>query len=219
MFPKGKFNTDISRNAQYLALFRSPSDRKQIGIVGERMFDKNRDQFMTAYHRETAKPFGYLLVDNKPDTPADRQVLGDIFGGCHVYLFASKTRVNSSDELAPVSDIETRPGRKQSKLAHRYINWSDAIIPVWQNFTSGAQVVRNIPEGYNIREMYKTSRNSSEPNRPGVFIDGENYWPVKIRHQSTGHMKWVRLHENEPTVRAFVEETDKDLRGNLTPAV
>ncbi len=39
MFPKGKFNTDISRNAQYLVLFRSPSDRKQIGIVGERMFD------------------------------------------------------------------------------------------------------------------------------------------------------------------------------------
>ena len=39
MFPKGKFNTDISRNAQYLiALFRSPSDRKQIGIIGERMF-------------------------------------------------------------------------------------------------------------------------------------------------------------------------------------
>ena len=44
MFPKGKYNTDISRNAQYLALFRSPSDRKQIGIVGERMFDKNREQ-------------------------------------------------------------------------------------------------------------------------------------------------------------------------------
>ena len=30
MFPKGKYNTDISLNAQYLALFRSPSDRKQI---------------------------------------------------------------------------------------------------------------------------------------------------------------------------------------------
>ena len=28
MFPKGKYNTDISRNAQYIALFRSPSDRK-----------------------------------------------------------------------------------------------------------------------------------------------------------------------------------------------
>ena len=40
MFPKGKYNTDISRNAQYLALFRSPSDRKQIGIIEERMSDE-----------------------------------------------------------------------------------------------------------------------------------------------------------------------------------
>ena len=30
-------------------LFRSPSDRKQIGIIGERMFDKNRVHFMNAY--------------------------------------------------------------------------------------------------------------------------------------------------------------------------
>ena len=62
MFLKGKYNTDISRNAQYLALFQSPSDRKQIGII-ERMFDKNRVQFMNAYYKETEKPFGYLLVD------------------------------------------------------------------------------------------------------------------------------------------------------------
>ncbi|KAK3709616.1 hypothetical protein QZH41_010383 [Actinostola sp. cb2023] len=138
--------------------------------------------------------FGYLLVDNKPDTPADKQVLGDISGGCHVYLFATKTRVNSSVEPAPVSDIETSwPGRKQSKLADRYITWSDEIIPVLQNFTSGAQAVRNIPEGYHIE--------------------------IKCTNLQPGHMKWVRLHEDEPTVRAFVEETDKDLRGNLTPAV
>ena len=87
MFPKGKYNTDISRNAQYLALFRSPSDRKQIGIIGERMFDKNRVHFMNAYYKETEKPFGYLLVDKKPDTPADQQILADLFGECYVYLF------------------------------------------------------------------------------------------------------------------------------------
>ena len=63
MFPKGKFNTDISRNAQYLALFRSPSDRKQIGIMTERMFDNNRSE----------RPFGYILVDNRPDTTSDKQ--------------------------------------------------------------------------------------------------------------------------------------------------
>ena len=68
MFPKGKYNTDIIRNAQYLALFRSPSDRKRIGIFGEHMFNKNRIHFMNAYYKETEKLFGYLLVDNKPST-------------------------------------------------------------------------------------------------------------------------------------------------------
>ena len=72
MFPKGKYNTDICRNAKYLALFRSPSDKKQIGIIGERMFDKNRVHFKNACYKETEKPFGYLLVDNKPRTPCSR---------------------------------------------------------------------------------------------------------------------------------------------------
>ena len=56
MFPEGKYNTDISRNAQYIALFRSPSNRKQIGIVGERIFDKHRDRFITAYSEVTREP-------------------------------------------------------------------------------------------------------------------------------------------------------------------
>ena len=39
-FPKGKFNTDISRNAQYMILFKSPADRKQIEIISQRIFPK-----------------------------------------------------------------------------------------------------------------------------------------------------------------------------------
>jgi hypothetical protein len=39
---------------------------------------------MNAYYKEIEKPFGYLLVDNKPDTPADKQVLGDLLGDCRV---------------------------------------------------------------------------------------------------------------------------------------
>ena len=51
MFPKGKYNTNIGRNAQYLGLFRRLSDRKQIGIIGERMFDKIRVHFINAYYK------------------------------------------------------------------------------------------------------------------------------------------------------------------------
>ena len=43
------------RNAQYLTLFRSPSDRKQIGIIGERMFDKNRVHFITVNARRLVR--------------------------------------------------------------------------------------------------------------------------------------------------------------------
>jgi len=78
MFPKGKFNTDISRNAQYLVLFRSPSDRKQIDIIAERIFAKDRPTFMEAYAKETVKPFGYVLVDNQPKTSADKQVVSNV---------------------------------------------------------------------------------------------------------------------------------------------
>ena len=66
---------------------------------------------MKAYCKETEKP----LVDNKPDTPTDEQVLGDLFGDCHVsYLFATQTKENSTGvEPRPVSGIKL--GRKQPK--------------------------------------------------------------------------------------------------------
>ena len=66
MFPKGKFNTDISRNALYKVLFRSPGDRKQIDIMAEQTFAKDRPHFMKAYTQETEKPFGYIVLDNHP---------------------------------------------------------------------------------------------------------------------------------------------------------
>ena len=56
---------------------------------------------LNAYYKETEKPFGYLLVDNKPDTPADKQILGDLFGECYVYHFG----VNSTEPTC----VETKP--------------------------------------------------------------------------------------------------------------
>ena len=85
MFPKGKYNTDISRNAQYVVLFRSPSDRKQIDIIAERTFAKDRKNVMSAYAKETAKPYGYLLIDNQPKTTSEKQVVSEVFGKCKSY--------------------------------------------------------------------------------------------------------------------------------------
>ena len=96
MFPKGKYNTDISRNAQYLVLFRSPSDRKQIGIVAERIFAKDRPNFMKAYVQETAKPHGYVVIDNQPTTSNDKQVIADVFKQCKCYPY-----ISTQSEITP----------------------------------------------------------------------------------------------------------------------
>ena len=184
MFPKGKYNTDISRNAQYIALFRSPSDRKQIGIVAERMFDKQRDSFMEAFYKEIEKAFGYLLVDNKPDTSGDKQVIGDVFGQCHVYSNINRTKQKDNQPSTPVNHVNHHHHHQLQSQSR--IFWSNAVAHVWQNYTNNAPTLKSIPEGYDITEMHKTSRDPTQPSQPGVIIGGELYWPVKLRHRSSG---------------------------------
>ena len=41
-FPKGIHNASISRNPQYMVFFRCPTDILQIGIMAERIFDKQK---------------------------------------------------------------------------------------------------------------------------------------------------------------------------------
>ena len=73
------------------------------------------------------------------------------------------------------------------------VTWSNASISEWQKYTLKAPAVRKIPEGYVIIEMYNTSRNERhQPVRGGVLINGENYWPVKLKYRSTG-LPWKTL--------------------------
>ena len=59
-FPKGKYNTSISRNFQYMTLFRCPADRRQIGIMAERILDKQKPLFMQIYNDITVKHCSYV---------------------------------------------------------------------------------------------------------------------------------------------------------------
>ena len=155
MFPKGKFNTNISQNARYVALFRSSSDQKQIGIVAERMFDKNRPRFMSAYFQETERAFDYIFVDNRPDAPSDKQVLSDVFGSCRRYLTITSsaksdetvimTSYNENIACEARSAVKSPPVVKSSPLIAEtswpfpfYSVWSEAAYPIVQNYMQGA---------------------------------------------------------------------------------
>ena len=94
---------------------------------------------MNAYYKETEKPYGYLLVDNKPGTPPDNQILADLFGECYAYHFG----VNSTEPTR----VETKPVGKHStttkitfsrKKPVQTVTWSNATIPEWQEYTLGA---------------------------------------------------------------------------------
>ena len=59
-------------------------ENKSVSLQNE-CLTKNRPRFMSAYFQETERAFGYIFVDNRPDTPSDEQVLSGIFGSCRRY--------------------------------------------------------------------------------------------------------------------------------------
>ena len=219
MFPKGKFNSDISRNAQYMALFRSPSDRKQIGIIAERMFDKNRPRFMSAYFQETERAFGYIFVDNRPDTPSDKQVFSGIFGSCRRYptikssakLVETVKTTSYKENIAcevrsavkwPPAVKSSPPIVKKSRPFPFDSVWSEEAHPVVQNYMQGAPRCQTLPKDFGITEMYRIARHLYDPYLPSYSYG--NYWPVNIRHYcNNGKSKWIYLHKDDPRVRFF----------------
>ena len=149
------------------------------------------------------------MVDNKlkPGTPHGNQILADLFEECYAYHFG----VNSTArvETKPVGKHRTATKTNSSRTKPvQIVTWSDVPNDVWQKYTLGAPEVHKTPEGNVIIKMYNTSRNENhQPVCGGVLINDENYWPVKLKHRSTGHTKWVNLHSDEPTVQSIIKET------------
>ena len=103
--PKGKHNTSISRNAQYMVFFRCPADRRQIGILAEKIFDKQKPLFMKIYNEITVKPYSYVLVDNKADTAVYRQLISGVFGTCVSYALPSTSKAQTLEKRSAAQMI------------------------------------------------------------------------------------------------------------------
>ena len=86
-------------------MFRSPSDRKQVDILADRIFVKHRPKFMDVYERETEKAYGYVLIDNQPGTVKERQVACEILGNCHAYPNIIQSSVQT---MQPTKELSTK---------------------------------------------------------------------------------------------------------------
>ena len=69
LFHKGNENRTISLNASYMVLFKNPRDASQIRHLSHQMYPRNPKYLQEAYADATQKPFGYLLIDLKNQTP------------------------------------------------------------------------------------------------------------------------------------------------------
>lgn len=69
MFCQGKELRTISLNAHYMFVFKSPRDSSQITHLAKQMYPGNVKFMQEAFTDATAKAYGYLLCDLKPDTP------------------------------------------------------------------------------------------------------------------------------------------------------
>ena len=69
LYHKGKQMRNINLSCHYLILMKNPRDRSQIDVLARQM--KLNKALPEAFNDATSKPFGYLLVDLKQDTPAN----------------------------------------------------------------------------------------------------------------------------------------------------
>ena len=69
LYYQGKESRTMSLNSQYLVLFNNPRDQQQIMVLARQMYPGQSEKFLSTYRMATSKPFGYLLIDLKPDTP------------------------------------------------------------------------------------------------------------------------------------------------------
>jgi hypothetical protein len=78
------FNQDpamrtISLNTHYMVLFKNPRDATQIRTLGQQMYPANPQLLVEAYRDATSRPYGYLLLDLRPDTCDAFRILTDVF--------------------------------------------------------------------------------------------------------------------------------------------
>ena len=81
LFDKNKENRTITLNTHYMVLFKSPRDVMQVQHLARQMYPGQTHFIREAFQDATAKPYSYLLIDLRPDTPEDLRLRTNIFPG------------------------------------------------------------------------------------------------------------------------------------------
>lgn len=79
-FTKGKEMRNISLNCHYLVLFKNPRNKSLATDLARQMYPDKIKKFQSVFNDATSKPYTYLFVDLKPNTPEELRLSTNILG-------------------------------------------------------------------------------------------------------------------------------------------
>ena len=79
LFHQSRAMRTVSLNSHYLVLFKNPRDKLQIRSLAMQMYPMNVEFLVRAYEDATKVPYGYLVIDLRPDTSDELRVRSNIF--------------------------------------------------------------------------------------------------------------------------------------------
>jgi hypothetical protein len=81
IFHQGKEMRNISLNAHYIVLFKSPRDKQQISMLARQINPGRVQEFMRSYEDATSRPHGYLMLDLKPTIDDQQRLKTNVLPG------------------------------------------------------------------------------------------------------------------------------------------
>lgn len=108
IFHHGKEMRTISLNTHYFMLLKNPRDMRQALCLATQTHPNNTGYFMDAYKDAIHKPYGYLLVDLKPDTPDEFRLRTRIFPSESIKgLFSPVIYFPDGENVSEFAEIST----------------------------------------------------------------------------------------------------------------
>ena len=90
LFVKGVHSRTISLNAHYLILMKNSRDRAQISHLARQVYPNNSRFLVDSYNDATAKPYSYLMLDFKQETPENLRVVTGILPNEDGFAYSQK---------------------------------------------------------------------------------------------------------------------------------
>ena len=87
----------MRRNSHYMVLFNMPADKTQIRSMSQQMFPQNPQHMLNAYEHAVSKPYGYLLLNLKPNTAEKDKLKTDIFNEENQKIASEPSNDDSKD--------------------------------------------------------------------------------------------------------------------------